>query len=310
MTLIRLAPVLFSLIALPARADLPPEALAATEEAMALCREAGGNPQVTPDYEAVVDLNGDGVPDHLTNLMGLQCEGAWSVFCGSVGCPVTAWLSRPDGSHTDFAFGNLQSVEVVASPDGGGPAVRAFYHGAFCGDGRAGVDGCVRLWTFPAGAAPVEWAEAATAGFAQAGPEPAPPPPAGPSEVAPGWTLRDVPGSTPVALGGGMGEIAWFAGFCLQSQPFLTLMFDPPRATETVTLRFAFGDGPVEAPAVREPTAGGAHVIALAGTPLAARLAGRDSRVDVTLDASSMGTLSLAGSSRALRAALGACHGF
>jgi hypothetical protein len=128
--------------------------------------------------------------------------------------------------------------------------------------------------------------------------------------VAPGWTLREVPGSTPVALGGGMGEIAWFAGFCLQGQPFLTLMFTPTRTAETVTLRFAFGEGPVEAPATLEPTAGGAHVIALAGSPLAARLAGRDSRVAVAVDGTEAGTLSLAGSTRALRAALGSCLGF
>ncbi len=310
MTLFRTALVLLALAALPARAELPPEALAATEEATALCREAGGNPTVLPEYETVIDLNGDGVADHLTNLMGLQCEGAWSIFCGSAGCPVSVWLSQPDGSHAAFDFGHLQGAGVIEA--GGVPAVRAFYHGAFCGEGRAGVEGCARVWTFPFGAASVEQVEAAAAEAPAAAPpsEAQAEPQAAPARVAPGWTLRDVVGNPPLALGGGMGEIAWFAGFCLQGQPFLTLLFDPVRAEPAVTLRFAFGEGVVEATAQLEPTAGGAHVIALAGSPLAQRLSGRDSRVQVSVDGADAGTLSLAGSSRALRAALATCHSF
>jgi hypothetical protein len=190
--------------------------------------------------------------------------------------------------------------------------VRAFYHGAFCGEGRAGVDGCARVWTFPAGAAPIEQPEPAAAETAAPPPAPQPAPAApdaAPAPVPPGWSLRGVAGSPPVALGGGTGDIAWFAGFCLEGQPFLTLLFDPVRTAPAVTLRFDFSEGPVEASALLEPTAGGAHVIALAGTPLAARLAGRDSRVSVSVDGTDAGPLSLAGSTRALRAALGTCQG-
>jgi len=130
------------------------------------------------------------------------------------------------------------------------------------------------------------------------------------ADVPAGWTLRDVPGESPLALGGGVGEIAHLAGFCLAGRPFLAVQLDPPRTDATVVLGFAFSEGPVEVGARFEPGAGGAHIIALAGSPFAARLAGRDSRVEVTLDGRRMGTLSLAGSSRALRTALGPCHDF
>ncbi len=44
--------------------------------------------------------------------------------------------------------------------------------------------------------------------------------------------------------------------------------------------------------------------------PLASRLGGRDTSVAVTVDGRPEGTLSLAGSTKALRGALEACHGF
>jgi hypothetical protein len=129
------------------------------------------------------------------------------------------------------------------------------------------------------------------------------------ADVPAGWTLRDVPGEAPLALGGGVGEIAYLAGFCLAGRPFLAAQITPPREDATVVLGFAFSEGRIEIGAAFEPGADGAHVIALSGSPLVARLAGRDSRVEVTRDGRRMGTLSLSGSTRALRAALGPCLG-
>ena len=315
----RLVPAVLAAIALTAtppaaQSELPPEVLEATEQAMADCEDMGGRPEVLPAYATRIDLNGDGTLDVLTDLAGLQCADAWSAFCGSAGCPVTAWLSQPDGRFARFDFGHVQGFEF-ADMDEGRPVLRTFLHGAFCGEGNAGVDGCTRLWTFAgevAEPAPVEGEQMADAEVA---PEPAPADAPAPvfspvADIAPGWTLREVPGSTPLALGNGVGGIAWLAGFCLEGQPFLAIRLDPAREDEVVSFGFAFSEGPLEAEGRFEPTADGAHVLDLSGSPLPGRLAGRDSRVEVSIDGAGTGTLSLAGSTRALRAALQSCHGF
>ena len=76
-----------------------------------------------------------------------------------------------------------------------------------------------------------------------------------------------------------------------------------------VALGFDFSQGRVEASAGFEETAGGAYVVALADGALAARLGGRDSEVEVGVDGRPEGTLSLSGSTRALRGALADCGG-
>jgi hypothetical protein len=119
-----------------------------------------------------------------------------------------------------------------------------------------------------------------------------------------------VPGASPVALGAGPGDLASLAAFCLEGQPFLALTFHDRPQTEKVTLDFAFSQGPLAVTAGFESTAGGAYVVALADTPLAARLAGRDSEVEVMVDARPEGILSLSGSTKALRGALADCYAF
>jgi hypothetical protein len=278
-------------LALPAAAEEPPPALIeATEAAFARCRELGGMPEILPDYQRARDLNGDGRDDFLTDLGRLQCADAWSAFCSSTGCPVAAWLSEPDG-YVRFDFGRLQGFDVR---DGDGlPEIVARYHGSFC-NGHDGPEGCTRTWRFATNAPdepPVDEGSEAVA----------------PVPAAAGWTLRHVPGSSPVALGMGTGNIASLAAFCLGDQPFLAVTFhDRPRA-DPVALGFAFSQGKVEAEAGFEQTAGGAYVVALAEGPLAARLGGRDSEVEVTAGGRPEGILSLQGSTRALRGALADC---
>ena len=120
-----------------------------------------------------------------------------------------------------------------------------------------------------------------------------------------------MPGASPVALGVGTGDIASLAAFCLAGQPFLAVTFRDraPRPTRSRSASPS-AEGALEGRAGFEATAGGAYVVALAGQPLAARLAGRDSEVDVSVDGAAQGSLSLAGSTRALRGALADCHGF
>src|SRR5690606_5744981 len=96
----------------PALACLPGEIEAFTQENIALCRSVGGTPNLSglrvegageavegrpPYLTEAGDLNGDGRPDYVTDLSGLECVGAWSLFCGSAGCVVTVWLSGPEG---------------------------------------------------------------------------------------------------------------------------------------------------------------------------------------------------------------------
>jgi len=125
-----------------------------------------------------------------------------------------------------------------------------------------------------------------------------------------GWTLRAAPGADPVAVSTGPGAIRDVMLFCLSGAPFLALRLSEPREAASLDIGFAFSGGALTAPAGREGGLDGAYVIDLAAHPVAARLAGRDSRVDISLDGEAQGTLSLSGSSRAIPGALAGCHDF
>lgn len=284
-----------------AGAEPPPELVEFTEEQAAFCRELGGTPNILESYQTVRDLNGDGRDDFLTNLANLECQGAWSAFCGSAGCPVSAWLSEPGGGYRHFDFGYLQGVEIRdGSPL---PAVVAGYHGSLCGEPeRIGADTCTRTWRFTSND-PEEPEPDAPAGVAAEGAAPAPV-----KAIPPGWTLRNVPGGSPVALGGGTGGVALLAAFCLGGKPFLAVTLHERPKADTVTLGFGFGAGRIDVPASYEEGAGGAFVVALSGNDLAARLGGRDREVALSVDGAAQGKLSLAGSSKSLRGALADCR--
>ena len=296
------------LLALPAASEPPAALVEATEEAVALCVQLGGTPVILDGYRTTRDLNGDGADDFLTDLARLECGGAWSAFCGSSGCPVAAWLSEAGGGHVRFDFGRLLGFELrEADPL---PALVARYAAPFCGGDV--VDSCTRTWTFASNSPetpPIDRQPAAAPEEAPAPEAPAEPPAAAPAAEVAGWSLRSVPGSSPVALGTGVGNIASVAAFCLGDAPFLALTFHHRPEGDSVRLGFAFSDGPLEVSAGYEETAGGAFVVALADGPLAAQLAGRDSEVAVSVDTRAEGVLSLDGSTRSLRGALDACGG-
>lgn len=134
----------------PLRAEMPPDIRAFAEEQVALCREVGGTPglagvqlagvAVVPGPDAspfltTADLNGDGRMDHVTDLDGLVCENAWSLFCGSAGCPVTVWIAGAEG-HSVAWGGHAQAWELR------GPEVVLFLHGQLCDPPRVGAEGC------------------------------------------------------------------------------------------------------------------------------------------------------------------------
>jgi len=131
--------------------------------------------------------------------------------------------------------------------------------------------------------------------------------PAAAQDPAGAWTLRAAPGADPVAVSTGPGAIRDIMLFCLSDMPFLALRLAEPRDAAALEVGFAFSDGAVTAEAGREAGLDGAYVIDLAAHPVAPRLAGRDSRVDVSLDGETQGTLSLSGSTVAIRGALATC---
>ena len=134
--------------------------------------------------------------------------------------------------------------------------------------------------------------------------------PADAQDPAGGWTLRAAPGADQIAVSIGPGAIRDVMVFCLSGAPFMALRLADPGETASIEVGFAFSDGDITVPAGREDGLDGAYVIDLAAHPVAPRLAGRDSRVDISLDGAAQGVLSLSGSSRAIPGALAGCHDF
>jgi hypothetical protein len=201
-----------------AQATLPAAVAAFTQENVEACRGAGGTPsfqglvfpgagttaEVHVPYVTEAELNGDGVPDYVTDLAGLECANAWSYFCGSAGCPVTVWLSGPEGHAVGWGGSaqawRLEGAQIVLS-----------LHGQLCTPPRVGADGCEVAMGFAgeSGAAPDAAAVAGAPGTSPrpkgrpvvAAAAPAQPQDAPAAPSAGGWVSGEMPG------GGG-----WFAG--------------------------------------------------------------------------------------------------
>jgi hypothetical protein len=290
------------------RADPPPGLFEATEEAFATCAARGGAASILEGYERNLDLNGDSLADYITDEARIACGETEAALCGPDGCALIVWLSQPDGTYRRVELGLAVDYEVLVPPGRIGlPRLRSIHAGSVCA--AAGLEAaiCSRTWSF-AGEAPEVTAFT-------------PPPPLRPEArpaadglarlpVAPGWTLRRTEDGSPVALGGGFGNLLSLGAFCLQGHPFLVLQFAEAPASGQVGLRFDFSTGPIEATALREETAGGGYVVDLAASRLAALLAGADTSVPVAINGSGIQDLSLSGSTDSIRTALGSCHAF
>jgi hypothetical protein len=66
-------------------------------EMMKTCRDVGGKPMKSPDLLLVADLTGDGLPDYVIDQASFSCEGAASLFSGSGGSQISAYVGTPDG---------------------------------------------------------------------------------------------------------------------------------------------------------------------------------------------------------------------
>ena len=283
----------------------PPALIEATEAASAACQAAGGTPRdparlrglARPQRRRPRRTSSPTSPASSAPAPGTRSAAAR-------GCPVSVWLSAPGGGHDRFDLGPLRGFSIGEGEAGGLPAVVALYDVADCGP-DASTD-CTRTWRFSSNAPDTPPVDAPVDAPAPA--EPAAAAPKAAPAIA-GWTLRRVPGASPVALGAGVGQHR-LARRLLPRGAALPGA-DLPRAARRrgVALDFAFSQGALEVSAGYEETAGGAFVVALADGPLADRLGGRDSEVAVSVDGTEEGVLSLEGSTKALRGALAGCGG-
>lgn len=131
------------LITSPALADPPAPVLAERDTLAAQCRDVGGVPTFVPEFLTEGDFNADGIGDYVMNVAGLECAGTGGFFCGSAGCPVSVWLSGPNGHEIAWAS-YAQAVDVD------GTAITAYLHGQFCDPPRPGIDGCSERLDFTA----------------------------------------------------------------------------------------------------------------------------------------------------------------
>ena len=280
----------------------------------ALHRRSAAQPAILDGYRVTRDLNGDGVDDFLTDLARLECGGAWSAFCGSSGCPVTAWLSEPGGGHARFELGRLLGLRAPrrrAAPRRSSPATPRPSAPA------TDVEDCTRTWTFASNSPetpPIDPPPEPRAAEPAAAPEPTPAEPRRrpPLRRSGGRRLDAAPGAGVEPGGarhGGVGNIASLAAFCLSGEPFLAVTFHERPEAEGAALGFAFSDGAVRRPpATRRPRAApSSSRWRTARSPRGWRAATARSRSAST--APPEGTLSLAGSTRAIRGALEGCGG-
>lgn len=81
-------------------------------EMLKMCRDVGGKPMKSPELLIIADLTGDGLPDFVVNQAAFNCDGAASLYSGSGGSQVSAYVGTPDGqAFQAFAAGSF-GVEV------------------------------------------------------------------------------------------------------------------------------------------------------------------------------------------------------
>lgn len=89
---------------------VPDEVVAQINEDAQMCKAEGGKISGGEKYVRLADFNGDGKTDYLLVTGALRCSTAASLYCGQLGCPVTAYVSQPNGRYP--ASLNLSALEV------------------------------------------------------------------------------------------------------------------------------------------------------------------------------------------------------
>lgn len=89
---------------------VPDEVVAQINEDAQMCKQEGGKISGGEKYVRLADFNGDGKTDYLLVTSALRCSTAASLYCGQLGCPVTAFVSQPNGRYP--ASLNLSALET------------------------------------------------------------------------------------------------------------------------------------------------------------------------------------------------------
>ena len=210
----------------PAVAEAPAIIQTFTQENVASCKGVGGTPTLLDNFLTEAgDLNGDGAADYVTDLAGLECTNAWSFFCGSAGCPVTVWLSGPQGYRVGWG-GNAQGWKLR------GKEVVVELHGQFCKPPRIGAQSCEVAMRFD-----------------QAPPKPANSgaPSAAPPAANGDWRTRQLGNNGLVAAEGpGTGTLSALSALCLRDRPVIMAALSESAGAPSVTFAFLFSDHKVE----------------------------------------------------------------
>ena len=214
---------------------------------------------------------------------------------------------EPDGGFDRFELGRIAAASTIADGRAAARARRPLRRQPTA----ASADGadCTRTWRFASNAPDEPPVDAAAGGRSR-------PPRRRPRRrrrCRPAGRCGGCPGSSPVALGAGHRQhrLARRPSASPGSPSWRVTFHERPAADERRRSASPSAEGALEAAAGFEQTAGGAYVVALADSPLAGRLGGRDTRGRASrVDGGPQGELSLAGSTKALRGALEDCHGF
>jgi len=94
----------------PARAaEIVPDALAHEQAEVARhCKQ----PIYGQDFADTVDFNNDGLPDLITNLGAVNCDGIPGGLCGNVGCPHNFYIRVAEGGYFLAANADLYGYEL------------------------------------------------------------------------------------------------------------------------------------------------------------------------------------------------------
>lgn len=286
----------------------PPAVEQTTAEAMNECRNVGGTPRLNPGYETRVDLDGDGQPDYVLDFQSLECAGAYSLFCGSAGCPLSVFLSSRSWQRVFGTYAQAWSIERSSAR----PVLVLDLHGSACG--RVGVEACQRRLTWNGR----EFADAPRATPPARSATPATPAvpgrpgvPAQPAQPAsPAWSIGAGTGAAPVATADGPGAIRSVSVFCHGGAPWLEVVFKVAPPFDDVNISFASPRQRIRAPIARRAGGGDAWYADLRQSGLVQLLAGADSALTVAINDRWQGDISLRGSTSAVRSALHGCMRF
>ncbi len=120
-----------------AAAEWPKPVQDAIAEREAYCREQGGTGIELADFVGRLDLDGDKRDDFILDDGKYRCSKGPPGYCGSGGCSMTVWLSKPEGGPKivletlgdGYALSWSRIGATIAFPGRGGKTAYRFAKG-------------------------------------------------------------------------------------------------------------------------------------------------------------------------------------